>query len=120
MAAALVLSLLSQFVVGSVSGNAPAGGDITSIVASALAAVTILALCLPFVFYFGVEKGRLVFLGVAVVVAVAIVGGGAQIGSWLGALDSAVLPLTACAVGVVALSAVSVAVSLRLRRRRAA
>lgn len=75
VAGAFALSLIAQAVIGSLKGSPIGGMDVLVVFITANIALLIQAANLPLIFHFGVEKGRLLFMGI--IAAMVMIGMGA-------------------------------------------
>ncbi|MFA7461839.1 MAG: ABC-2 transporter permease [Anaerovoracaceae bacterium] len=75
VAGAFALSLIAQAVIGSLKGSPIGGMDVLVVFITAHIALLIQAANLPLIFHFGVEKGRLLFMGI--IAAMVMIGMGA-------------------------------------------
>ena len=115
---AILLSVISTVVTALVRGDVLDPGALFSLVILACIAAMILAVTMPLIMYFGVEKGRLVMLvGVAAIVSVTIALG--DIDVLMAALDASLVTVTAVFLVVcVAVNALSIPLSVRIYNRK--
>ena len=115
---AILLSVISTVVTTLVRGDVLDPGGLSSLVILACIAALILAVTMPLIMHFGVEKGRLVMLvGVAAIVGVTFALG--ENDSLMAAMDAALVTVTAVFLVVcVAVNALSILLSIRIYDRK--
>ena len=115
---AILLSVVSTVVTTLVRGDVLDPASLSMMLILACAASLILAVIMPLIMYFGVEKGRLVMLvGVAAIVGVTFALG--DIDVLMAALDASLVTVTAVFLVVcVAVNALSIPLSVRIYNRK--
>lgn len=115
---AILLSVVSMVVTTLVRGDVLDPGGLSSLLILACAASLILAVTMPLIMYFGVEKGRLVLLlGVAAFTGFLFLLGDSQ--GLMTAMDASPLTVTAVFLVVcVAVNALSIPLSVRIYSRK--
>ena len=115
---AILLSVVSTVVTTLVRGDVLDPASLSMLLILACAASLILAVIMPLIMYFGVEKGRLVMLvGVAAIVGVTFALG--DIDVLMAAMDASLVTVTAVFLVVcVAVNALSIPLSVRIYNRK--
>ena len=115
---AILLSVISMVVTTLVRGEALDPGALFSLVILACVAAMILAVTMPLIMHFGVEKARLVMLvGVGAIVGVTFALG--ENDSLMTAMDASLVTVTAMFLSVcVAVNALSIPLSVRIYNRK--
>ena len=115
---AILLSVVSTVVTTLVRGDVLDPASLSMLFILACAASLILAVIMPLILRFGVEKGRLVMLvGVAVIVGITFVLG--EDDGLMTAMDASLVTVTAVFLAVcVAVNALSIPLSVRIYRRK--
>jgi hypothetical protein len=119
VAGAFALSLIAQAVMGLIKG-APIGGmDVLVIFVTANIALLIQAANLPLIFHFGVEKGRLLFMGIIATMVFIGMGAGTFLLTLFGDAPSGLLRWAALA-GIVTfiLNILSIRIAVRMYEKR--
>ncbi|MGN0746070.1 MAG: ABC-2 transporter permease [Aristaeellaceae bacterium] len=115
---AILLSVFSTVAATLVRGEALDPGALSSLVILACIAALILAVTMPLIMHFGVEKGRLVMLvGVAAIVGITFALG--ENDGLMAAMDASLVTVTAVFLVVcVAVNALSILLSVRIYDRK--
>ena len=115
---AILLSVVSTVVTTLVRGDVLDPASLSMLLILACAASLILAVIMPLILRFGVEKGRLVMLvGVAVIVGITFVLG--EDDGLIAAMDASLVTVTAVFLAVcVAVNALSIPLSVRIYSRK--
>ena len=115
---AILLSVVSTVVTTLVRGDVLEPASLSMLLILACAASLILAVIMPLILRFGVEKGRLVMLvGVAVIVGITFVLG--EDDGLIAAMDASLVTVTAVFLAVcVAVNALSIPLSVRIYSRK--
>ena len=115
---AILLSVVSTVVTTLVRGDVLDPASLSMLLILACAASLILAVIMPLILRFGVEKGRLVMLvGVAVIVGITFVLG--EDDGLMTAMDASLVTVTAVFLAVcVAVNALSIPLSVRIYSRK--
>lgn len=115
---AILLSVVSTVVTTLVRGDVLDPASLSMLLILACAASLILAVIMPLILRFGVEKGRLVMLvGVAVIVGITFVLG--EDDGLMAAMDASLVTVTAVFLAVcVAVNALSIPLSVRIYSRK--
>jgi hypothetical protein len=119
VAGAFVLSLIAQTVMGLIKG-APIGGmDVFVVFVTANIALLIQAANLPLIFHFGVEKGRMLFMGIIATMVFIGMGAGTFLLTLFGNAPSGLLRWAALA-GIVTfiLNILSIRIAVRMYEKR--
>jgi len=119
VAGAFVLSLIAQTVMGLIKG-APIGGmDVFVVFITANIALLIQAANLPLIFHFGVEKGRMLFMGIIATMVFIGMGAGTFLLTLFGNAPSGLLRWAALA-GIVTfiLNILSIRIAVRMYEKR--
>ncbi len=115
---AILLSAVSMVVTALVRGDALDPAGLAMLLVLACAASLILAITMPLILHFGVEKGRLVMLvGVAAIVGITFVLG--EDDGLMAAMDASLVTVAAVFLAVcVAINALSIPLSVRIYSRK--
>ena len=115
---AILLSAVSMVVTALVRGDALDPAGLAMLLVLACAASLILAITMPIILHFGVEKGRLVMLvGVAAIVGITFVLG--EDDGLMAAMDASLVTVAAVFLAVcVAVNALSIPLSVRIYSRK--
>ena len=119
VAGAFVLSLIAQTVIGSLKGSPIGGMDVLVVFITANIALLIQAANLPLIFHFGVEKGRLLFMGIIAAMVMIGMGAGTFLLTLFGNASAALLRWAILAGSVtVILNILSIRIAVAMYEKR--
>ncbi len=119
VAGAFALSLIAQAVIGSLKGSPIGGMDVLVVFITANIALLIQAANLPLIFHFGVEKGRLLFMGIIAAMVMIGMGAGTFLLTLFGNASAALLRWAILAGSVtVILNILSIRIAVAMYEKR--